>query len=700
MVAPGASGCAFQCSAHLHFERKTTGDMKFRKDINGLRAVAVVLVLLFHGGLTAFPSGFIGVDVFFVISGFLITSIVRADLAAGKFSLPGFYVRRLWRIQVALLAVVAATLVLAAIFYLPDDFNVYFKSALQTVGMSSNYYFAKTTTAYAATGSQTLLLLHTWSLAVEWQWYLVMPVTMWLLYRYASPLQTRVVLLLALVLASALALRQPVMHGAAAYFWFSSRIFEFLFGAALAVWIEGRPKPSNALLLNGLGLLALALIFGIAMKPGVIADYPNRYAVLLSAACVMVLWMGGNERSWVSRVLSLAPVVFVGDISYSLYLWHWPIFATWRYLELPESSAYLLLCFALTFLLGYLSYRFIEEPYRRLRPSFGKSILMLVIAPLLAVAAVFGVTQKYDFFPGRFGSELAYVNATLSKYEPALRRHCLQGRGTHGGDVDPHYLDVCAIGKKDAPVTGLMIGDSYSNQYWNFIGLLSNAAGVSVASLATPSCLALPGVTLYDWYSINYQQYRVCEDRTKHYYSIIQSHKFKYVIIGENWVYYDFPAIVNQPGDPQSKQLGQARMEAAVRHALDIVTSTGAIPVIIKGAPTMPENFDGCFYQHFKLREKTGGTDCTLSSKKNENEVWYDHLFERLKVDYPTLSLIDPRLVQCSDGNCMTTYKGVPIYRDTGHMTDYGSYQLGQLYLQSQPNPFTGGAAPAESPQR
>jgi peptidoglycan/LPS O-acetylase OafA/YrhL len=671
--------------------------MTFRKDINGLRAVAVVLVLLFHGGLTAFPSGFVGVDVFFVISGFLITSIVRTDLAAGHFSLREFYVRRLWRIQVALLAVVIATLAVAAIFYLPGDFNVYFKSAMQTVGLTSNYYFAKTTTAYAATGSQTLLLLHTWSLSVEWQWYLVMPVAMWLLYRYASPRQTRIVLLAALVLCAAWALRQPVMHGDAAYFWFSARIFEFLFGATLAVLMEGRAQPSDTPVLNVLGLLGLVLIFGIAMKPGVIVEYPNRYAILLCAACVVVLWMGGNERSWVSRVLSLAPVVFVGDISYSLYLWHWPIFATWRYLELPEGTGCLLICFALTFVLGYLSYRYIEQPYRRLRPSLGKSFAVLVVAPLLMVAAVFGIAQKYAFFPARFGPELAYVDSALDKYEPPMRRHCLQGRATNGGNVDLHYLDVCIMGKQGVPATSLMIGDSYSNQYWNFIGLLSNAASMSVASLATPSCLALPGITLYGWGSINYEQYRVCEDRTKHYYSIIQSHKFKYVILGENWVYYNFPALVNQPGDPQSEELGQARMEAAVRRALDIITSTGAIPVVIKSAPTMQDDFEACFYQHFKLRQKTGGTDCTLGSAKNATEVWYDHLFQRLQASYPTLVLIDPRRVLCSGDDCMTTYKGVPIYRDTGHMSDYGSYQLGQLYLQSQPNPFSRNA-PAVAP--
>lgn len=231
----GAANVAFAVQRTISFTLKVAGNMKFRKDISGLRAVAVVLVILFHGGITVFPSGFVGVDVFFVISGFLITSIVRADLEADAFSFSDFYVRRLWRIQVALLAVVAITLVVAIIFYLPNDFNDYFKSAMRTIGASSNYFFARTTTAYAATSSQSLLLLHTWSLSVEWQWYLVMPAMMWFLHRHASLLQARTVMVIALLASMAVALRQPLTHGDAAYYWFSSRIFEFLAGATLAV---------------------------------------------------------------------------------------------------------------------------------------------------------------------------------------------------------------------------------------------------------------------------------------------------------------------------------------------------------------------------------------------------------------------------------------------------------------------------------
>jgi peptidoglycan/LPS O-acetylase OafA/YrhL len=669
--------------------RKVAGYMKFRKDINGLRAVAVVLVLLFHGGVAAFPSGFIGVDVFFVISGFLISSIVRADLVAGNFSLAGFYIRRLWRIQAALIVMIAATLLIAIVFYLPSDLDAYFRSATQTTAFASNYYFAKATTAYEATGSQTLLLLHTWSLSVEWQWYLIMPMLMWLLYRYASPRWSALLLIAVALALAAVALRAPVLHGNAAYFWFSTRIFEFLLGAALALSIEGRSKLNSNPLLNVIGLLALLTILIIATRPGVIIDYPNGYSLALCAASLIVLWVGANERSWVSGLLSLAPMVFIGDISYSLYLWHWPIFATWRYLKLPNGVVFWVIGYGLTLLLGFLSYRYIEQPCRRLRLSLGKSVLLLVALPLLIMSAAYGIAHKYSFFPGRFGPELAYVEGTLHQFESPLRKHCLQGRSVNGPHVDMADMETCVIGQKDSSVKGLMIGDSHSNQYWNFVDLLSRAAGTSIISLATPSCLALPDITLYGWSTINYQQYRVCEGRASDYYDIIQSHKFKYVILGENWVYYAFPAIVNNVGDAQSQELGKQRLEVSLRKAMDIITSTGATPIVIKSAATMPEDFQECFYQHFKLRRKSSEVPCALSSQKSGTEIWYDHMFERLKASYPSLVLIDPRNVQCTLGNCMTTYEGVPIYRDTGHLSDYGAYQLGELYLQNLPNPFS-----------
>lgn len=135
--------------------------MRYRSDIDGLRAIAVLLVLIFHGGLSAFPSGFIGVDIFFVISGFLITSIISTSLKKQSFSLSDFYVRRLWRLQPALITVVIFTLVLATIFYLPTDFIDYIKSAKFTTLFTSNKYFARSTTGYAAPDTANILLLHT-----------------------------------------------------------------------------------------------------------------------------------------------------------------------------------------------------------------------------------------------------------------------------------------------------------------------------------------------------------------------------------------------------------------------------------------------------------------------------------------------------------------------------------------------------------
>ncbi|WKV98594.1 acyltransferase [Pseudomonas sp. H22_DOA] len=148
-------------------------------------------MLIFHGGLTLFPSGYIGVDIFFVISGYLTTSIIMKSLDNGTFSFSGFYTRRIWRLQPAIIALLIATLIIATVLYLPDDYVDFLKSGKYTSLLLSNQYFSNATTGYATPDAATLPLLHTWSLAIEWQWYLVLPLGIWLLNRYVAKKPSR-----------------------------------------------------------------------------------------------------------------------------------------------------------------------------------------------------------------------------------------------------------------------------------------------------------------------------------------------------------------------------------------------------------------------------------------------------------------------------------------------------------------------------
>ena len=665
--------------------------MNYRKDISGLRAVAVLLVLLFHGRLAAFPSGFIGVDIFFVISGYLITSIIQSQLLKGKFSLADFYVRRLWRIQVALLAVVLATLLIALVFYLPSDFKSYLRSAINTVGFVSNRYFSHATTAYAATDSEVLPLLHTWSLSVEWQWYLILPLWLMLLHHLTSVGWSKVAVALATVAMTAIAMWIVHKEGSSAYYFFTPRVFEFLFGACVAFFTLNRPAPKRSILDNGLGVLLLLIVIAVAMTAGVITNYPNGYAVLVCAASAGVILAGSNERSWVARALSWSVPVFLGEISYSLYLWHWPIFATVRYLGVSENAWVLLACYALTLVCAYASYRYIEQPYRKRHPGLFKSLVILVFLPLLLVSALYGLSDRLHFMPGRFGGNMARIDSALDRYTPSNRQRCMQSSG-------PRMTDMrgCVLGDQQSSRTALMIGDSYSNQYWNFIDVLARDAHLSVTAVSTPSCLAFPNLTMQGWWKMNHDQYQVCVDHVRTDYQSIERGHYQYVIIGENWLYYDPAAMVNALGDPRSIQAGHDRLEASIRQALDIIVKSGATPAILESPAPMPDDYQVCFYRHIKLRAAPQANACPVRTADDAATQWFDDLFVKLRKAYPTLILIDPKDAQCQGASCMVDIDGVPVYRDVGHLTDYASYRLGEVYMQRQANPFSAAATPAK----
>lgn len=663
---------------------------RYRNDINGLRAIAVLLVLLFHGAVPGFVSGFIGVDVFFVISGFLITSIIDEDLREGRFSLANFYVRRLWRIQVALTLIVAFTLLVATVFYLPDDFNRYFKSAIQTVVAGSNRFFAHATTAYGASDSEVLLLLHTWSLSIEWQWYLVLPAAMWGLSRVASPRTVRAMVMVLTVLLTVLAMHISHKEGSSAYYGFLPRIFEFLFGASLALIMADATSARRAGWVDMAGIASLGALLVVACLPGVITEYPNLWTVLVCAATAMVLWIGEDSGSLTSRALSWAPLVFIGEISYSLYLWHWPIFATARYIGFEEGLVFKLVCFALTFAGAWLCYRYVEQPYRKHRLSLPKTLGWLVLLPLVVVSALYGISHRYGFLPGRFPADVASMDRKLDEYGTPLRGACMKSRGGHDGD-----LTRCLVAGK-APASALMFGDSYSNQSWNFLGVLAGDAGLSLAAISTPSCLALPGVSMQGWWKMNRDQYQLCMDHIQEYYRLVDANHYKYVILGENWLYYDPVAVVGKPGDERSVALGRQRIEQGVREALAHIVRSGAVPVLLESPAPMPSDYQTCFYRAFKLREQQPAHPCVPPWPHDEASQWFDGMFARLKADFPSLVVIDPKDAQCTDGQCAAELDGAPVYRDVGHLTDYASHVLGQRYLERVGNPFkTTGVAKA-----
>ena len=383
----------------------------YRPQIDGLRAIAVVAVILFHADPRLVPGGFLGVDIFFVISGYLITSLIMADLAAGSFSFLGFYERRARRILPVLLVVLAATLPFAALSLLPMQQLAYARSVLATLLFSSNLLFWHET-GYFMAEADLKPLLHTWSLAVEEQFYLLYPLLLGALWRFGPRLRLGVIGLI--FVASLIASTVLAAHAPGANFYLlTSRAWELLAGALLALamgQVQNANRFAGLFDLTGLIMVAgsLALFSALTPMPSLWGLIPVGGTVLLIAFATSATPLG--------RLLALPPLVQIGRISYSAYLWHWPILVFAR-LRFGDALGPVLLTglIVATFALAYLSWRFVEQPFRH--RGAGAPVPMRAFLAVLAIAgvALVALTQVDGLrVVGRAGLATATADLTTS----------------------------------------------------------------------------------------------------------------------------------------------------------------------------------------------------------------------------------------------------------------------------------------------
>ena len=294
--------------------------MKYRADIDGLRALAVVPVVLYHVGVPGFAGGFVGVDIFFVISGYLICGMIDADIRNGSFSLGNFYKRRILRILPALFVMFLVTSILAYVYFLPAELIGYSKSLASAIGSISNGYFAQTA-GYFDAPAETKPLLHTWSLSVEEQFYVIAPLLMLFVYRRVPKLAKALFAVVA-ALSFAAAIAMSTRNLTFTFYLTPFRAWELALGAMLAV--KFIPVPETAFWKNICGGAGLLLLLGVIL----LGSSSAPLLLMTSLACVgaaLVIASSENGVSMAGRLLSLPPFVAIGLISYSLYLWHWPL---------------------------------------------------------------------------------------------------------------------------------------------------------------------------------------------------------------------------------------------------------------------------------------------------------------------------------------------------------------------------------------
>lgn len=437
-----------------------------RLDVQGLRAVAVLAVLAYHANSAWLPAGFVGVDVFFVISGFIITALLAGRTE--RINLFEFYAGRIKRILPAYFVMLAVVSIVSAVLFLPADYGFFEKSLKSSAFFTSNRYFADFG-SYFAPRADELPLLHTWSLAIEMQFYLFYPILFICVpRRWRLP----VFVLLGLALFAWSGHRVAMGKQDTMYFALLARMPEFMVGAVAALALQHHQLSGRlSAALGVLGTAALICAFWLIDKQ----NFPGYWSVL---PCVGAGLLIAARRGPASQLLASRPMVWIGGVSYSLYLWHWPILAFIRYYtgQYELSAGGVLLFASSSLLLAWLSYRYIETPVRRsagLRQHAPKWALATVVTAALLVA----------------GSQL-----NLRVVEPApvqLTRYAAPELICHGSQVGE-----CKRGKADAQPSVLVIGDSHAAQLNYFFDVVGDETGVAYRVLSGSSCVPIKAFDL------------------------------------------------------------------------------------------------------------------------------------------------------------------------------------------------------------
>lgn len=461
--------------------------MKFRPDIEGLRALAILPVVVFHAWPAALPGGFVGVDIFFVISGYLITTLLLQRLADGSYSIGSFYAARIRRIFPALFAMLALVTPVGLLLLEPQPLQEFARLLGATSLFVSNLELYRTT-GYFEGAAELKPLLHTWSLAVEEQYYIVFPPLLAVLWRYARAWIGWALLAVGLV-SLAYCLRLMGHDSALAFYAAPARTFELMIGSGLAWWMSRsatvpvRPAWVDAWI--GWGAL-VALIASLCFMRADLA-FPGPSALWPCLATAALIWVGGSARTGATRLLSVAPLRWIGAHSFSLYLWHWPVLVLARHVLLDQPSPWQAgVCVVLSVVLAWMSLRWIETPVRHARIRQGALLASGLLAMALSLAAAWGVWQLAEQRAARPGVD-AQLRAGALDFS-ADRQRC-HSRGNAWIDYDAR----CIFGSPGAPASLVVWGDSHGVELARAVG--DRAADFRVVQLTASSCPPALGYT-------------------------------------------------------------------------------------------------------------------------------------------------------------------------------------------------------------
>lgn len=661
--------------------------LNYRKDIDGLRALAVLPVILYHAGIPLFTGGFIGVDIFFVISGFLITSILLKDFSENKFSLARFYERRCRRILPALTAIVIFCLIIGYFLLMSIGFRALTKSVLWLSFFSSNIFF-RSEFGYFDAEANTKPLLHTWSLSVEEQFYVFFPIMLFLGFKYAKKHIGKIFLILALLslIASYFGLKHDP---AGAFYYIHYRAWELALGSILALTLSSScddiylPELSKKYreILAAIGLFCILIpVFIYTQKTA----FPSLAALPPCLGAFLLIWTNAknenNNITYVGKFLSLRPVVEIGLLSYSLYLWHWPLLVFGKLYKGEDlSKLESILILLLSFIFSWLSLHFVEKPFREkiLLPTQRQILSCSLVALVFTGSLGLAFSQRNSFI-----YKIKKTSALLEDPEPieAEERNSKYWEIIKGG--------VMAFSIGDLKKEGmLIIGDSFTNHWINGLEDLNRKNDIAIHIQATASCPSLIDTTTR---ACEGKFKAPCKQRNTSLEEIIKKTKVKHVVLASSWrAYYNNEKDLASDGDTilfNGKYLTSFEEEGKViakqlEKTIELFRKNNVKVWIMLPPPDYPYNVPLKLAQLVRTHKPLNNS--FISEKEaSERRKFVFNLLKSVASKYKNTEvvLLDPFDYFCKDGVCITVEDNHSLYVDDGHLSYHGSIYGNKIF--------------------
>lgn len=660
---------------------------KYRADIDGLRALAVLSVVGFHAFQEWVHGGFIGVDIFFVISGFLISTIIYGSLERNSFSFVEFYIRRIKRIFPALLLVLIASFSLGWFALLADEYKQLGRHIAGGAGFISNFLFWNES-GYFDNAAETKPLLHLWSLGIEEQFYIIWPLLLWAVWKLRSNLL--IITIAVAAISFALNIAYVGSDVVAAFYSPQTRFWELMAGSVLAhamlqkqniltklkhkfkTWLSRAvyaqaPGENDRLLSNvqsvlGAVLIAIGVLFITKEK-----HFPGWWALLPTLGTVLIIAAGA--QAWLNRVvLSHRLLVWFGLISYPLYLWHWPLLSFARIVESETPSREIRIAIVLiSIALAWLTYRLIEKPFRNGKYSQTKAITLLI---LMAVVGYIGYScYQKDGFGFREIAKKSLDFTQVEEYSGYAR--CGDGDDT---------LQWCLY-KPNAKTNAALVGDSHAHD--KFLGISKTDKNRNWMLIGNNSCPPIYGI------SVEIRQQN-CQEKSENIIkSLAQSSDIKTVALAFYGSYFlttpysadDF-LLKSGPQDIKisSREFSsESRVDIFYRglnNAIDILEKNGKQVVLLIDVPELPFFPRDCFRNPYK--QKCHLTRHEVDLRQSEQRV----LVEKLQQQHLSLLVYDPIELFCSKDICNFQVSEIILYNDSHHLTSRGAQLYADYFIE------------------